>query len=46
MAENINRVTITGNLTADPELRHTPSGTAVCNLRVAVNGRRKDESGQ
>lgn len=46
MAENINRVTITGNLTADPELRHTPSGTAVCSLRVAVNGRRKDQSGQ
>ncbi len=43
---NINRVTITGNLTADPELRHMPSGMAVCNLRVAVNGRRKDESGQ
>lgn len=46
MAENINRVTITGNLTADPELRQTPSGTAVCSLRVAVNGRRKDQSGQ
>mgnify|MGYP001359659806 CR=1 FL=1 len=45
MAENINRVTITGNLTRDPELRHTPSGTAVCTLGVAVNGRRKDESG-
>lgn len=46
MAENINRVTITGNLTADPELRQTPSGTAICSLRVAVNGRRKDQSGQ
>lgn len=45
MAENINRVTITGNLTRDPELRHTPSGTAVCTLGVAVNGRRKDASG-
>ncbi|MGA7397520.1 MAG: single-stranded DNA-binding protein [Solirubrobacterales bacterium] len=42
MAENINRVTVTGNLTADPELRHTGSGTAVCQLRIAVNGRRKD----
>ena len=42
MAENINRVTITGNLTVDPELRHTGGGTAVCQLRVAVNGRRKD----
>jgi len=41
-ASNINRVTITGNLTSDPELRSTPSGTSVCKLRVAVNTRRKD----
>jgi single-strand DNA-binding protein len=41
-ASNINRVTITGNLTKDPELRSTPSGTSVCKLRVAVNSRRKD----
>jgi single-strand DNA-binding protein len=39
---NINRVTITGNLTRDPELRATPGGTSVCSLRVAVNSRRKD----
>jgi|HubBroStandDraft_3_1064219.scaffolds.fasta_scaffold130669_3 single-strand DNA-binding protein len=39
---NINRVVLTGNLTADPELRSTASGTAVCNLRVACNTRRKD----
>lgn len=38
---NINRVVLTGNLTADPELRSTPSGTAVCKLRVACNTRRK-----
>jgi len=43
---NINRVTLTGNLTRDPELRRLPSGTALCELRVACNGRRKDESGQ
>jgi single-strand DNA-binding protein len=41
-ASNINRVIITGNLTADPELRSLPSGTSVCKLRVAVNTRRKD----
>ena len=41
-SSNINSVVITGNLTRDPELRHTPSGTAVCSLRVAVNTRRKD----
>ena len=41
-ATNLNRVIITGNLTRDPELRHTNGGTAVCSLRVAVNTRRKD----
>jgi single-strand DNA-binding protein len=45
-ASNINRVTLTGNLTRDPELRSTPAGTSVCKLRVAVNTRRKDQSGQ
>jgi single-strand DNA-binding protein len=39
---NINRVVLVGNLTKDPELRHTPSGTAVCKLRLAVNTRQKD----
>ena len=43
---NINRVVLVGNLTKDPELRHTPSGTAVCSLRIAVNSRRRDETGQ
>ena len=32
-ATNINRVVLTGNLTRDPELRSTPSGTSVCSLR-------------
>jgi single-strand DNA-binding protein len=44
MAASINRVILVGNLTRDPELRHTPSGTAVCSLRLAVNSRRKDPS--
>ncbi len=43
-ATNINRVTMTGNLTKDPELRSLPSGTAVCELRIACNTRRKDQS--
>jgi single-stranded DNA-binding protein len=30
------RVTLVGNLTADPELRSTPSGLEVANLRIAV----------
>ncbi len=41
---NINRVIITGNLTADPELSSLPSGTSVCRLRVATNRRYKDNS--
>lgn len=41
---NINRVTITGNLTRDPELRSLPSGMSVCELGVAVNHRRKDNA--
>jgi single-strand DNA-binding protein len=45
-ASNINRVLVTGNLTKDPELRSTPSGTSICKLRIAVNSRRKDASGQ
>src|SRR3954451_13522345 len=38
---NINRVVLTGNLTRDPELRSTGSGTSVCRLRLANNTRRK-----
>jgi single-strand DNA-binding protein len=45
MAGDINRVTLVGRLTRDPELRHLPSGSAVLQLGVAVNGRRKDETG-
>ena len=44
-ATNINTVVITGNLTRDPELRSTGSGMAVCDMRVAVNSRRRDEGG-
>lgn len=43
-ASNINRVVLTGNLTSDPELRSLPSGTALCKLRVACNGRVKDNA--
>src|SRR2546430_6433452 len=42
---NINRVVLVGTLTKAPELRHTPSGTAVCKLRIAVNTRQKDPQG-
>jgi len=43
---SLNRVLLIGNLTKDPELRYTPSGTPVANLRLAVNSMFKDQSGQ
>jgi single-stranded DNA-binding protein len=43
---NINRVVLTGNLTADPDLRPLASGTSVARLRVAVNTRRKNSQGE
>ena len=45
MAGDINRVTLVGRLTRDPELRHLPSGSPVLQLGVACNGRQKDEAG-
>lgn len=45
MAGDINRVTLVGRLTRDPELRHLPSGTPVLQMGLAVNGRQKDEGG-
>lgn len=43
---NINRVTLMGNLTRDPEVRYTPSGRAVCDLGMAVNRRFRGSDGQ
>ncbi len=40
----MNTVTITGNLTRDPELRYTPSGIATSTLGVAVNRRWQDQT--
>jgi single-strand DNA-binding protein len=45
MAGDINRVTLVGRLTRDPELRHLPSGAPVLELGIAVNGRMQDDSG-
>jgi single-strand DNA-binding protein len=46
MAVNLNKVLLIGNLTRDPELRYTPQGTAVSNLRIAVNRNFKDRNGE
>lgn len=40
------RIFIIGNLTADPVLRATPSGTSVCNFTLAVNRRFPGADGQ
>jgi single-strand DNA-binding protein len=42
VAGSINSVIVIGNLTRDPELKATPSGTSVCSLRIAVNDSVKD----
>jgi single-strand DNA-binding protein len=41
-----NRVILVGNLTRDPELKYIPSGTAVTEIGLAVNDRRKNASGE
>ena len=41
MAASFNRVILAGNVTRDPELRYIASGTAVCDLGLAINDRRK-----
>ncbi|GIX01990.1 MAG: hypothetical protein KatS3mg112_0927 [Thermogutta sp.] len=43
---SFNRVILVGNLTRDPEVRYTPSGTAVCDIGIAVNERRKSSTGE
>jgi single-strand DNA-binding protein len=40
-----NHLTLTGNLTDDPELRFTPNGVAVANFRLAVDQRVWDNDG-
>lgn len=48
--KGFNKVTIAGNLTKDPEIRYTTSGTAIASFRVAINhsyttkdGEKRDE---
>ncbi len=42
---NLNKVMLIGNLTRDPEIRHTPKGSAVADLGLAVNRRTPDGNG-
>jgi single-strand DNA-binding protein len=46
MAGSLNKVMLIGRLTRDPELRFTPSGTAVCNLAMATNRYGQDANGE
>lgn len=43
---SFNRVVLLGNLTRDPELRYIPSGTAVTEIGLAINDRRKNSNGE
>src|SRR5262245_30948462 len=41
-----NKVILAGNLTADPELRYTPKGTAIARIRLALNRGYKTDTGE
>lgn len=43
--KGFNVVCLAGNLTREPEIKHTPGGTMLANLRLAVNERRRDANG-
>jgi single-strand DNA-binding protein len=43
---SVNKVILVGNLGADPELKYSTSGKAICNLRIACSESWKDKSGQ
>lgn len=43
---NLNKVMLIGNLTRDPELRHTPKGTAVTEIALAINRVWTNDQGQ
>lgn len=43
---SLNKVLLIGNLTADPEVRYTPKGMAVADVRMAVNHTWRTESGE
>ncbi|MGD8718283.1 MAG: single-stranded DNA-binding protein [Candidatus Zixiibacteriota bacterium] len=46
MVRGVNRIILMGNLTADPELRYTASGSAVATFRLAVNRTFRDADGE
>lgn len=45
-SRSLNKVTLIGNLTRDPELRYTPNGAAVCTIGLATNRSWTTETGE
>lgn len=43
---NLNKVLLMGNLTRDPELRHTPRGTAIAEMSLAINRTWRNDAGE
>ncbi len=43
---SLNKAMLIGNLGAKPEIKYTPSGTAVCELRIATSERYNDKNGE
>jgi single-strand DNA-binding protein len=46
MAGGVNKVILVGNLGADPDMRYTPSGQGVCEMRLATSESWNDKNGQ
>src|SRR5580700_6901537 len=46
MPKSVNKVILVGNVGKDPEVRYSPSGTAVANFSLATNERFKDRNGE
>jgi len=44
--KSVNKVILIGNLGKDPEIKYTPSGTAVAKITLATNERFKDKGGE
>lgn len=45
MPADLNRATLVGRLTRDPELRTTAGGQSICSMRLAVTSRGRDDAG-
>ena len=46
MAAGVNKVILVGHLGADPDMKYTPSGQGVCEMRVATSESWNDKNGQ